>query len=132
MTTCKLKTAGLYCNSLNQVKNWFSYTSAGDFRKTIPESSTAMDKSGDVNKQAGTTLKELYLCKNDENPAVYECEIMLFTQQMCERNGTDCSTTDDMIQCCITDFTSLRESVHNYSPLLTDFNIIHENIIWEH
>ncbi len=92
-----------------------------------------MDKSGDLNKQAGTTLKEqLYLCKNDEKPAVYACEIMLLFTQMYERNGTDCSTTDDIILCSITDFTSLRESIHHYSPLLTGTNIIHENFIWEH
>ncbi len=36
---------------------------------------------------------------------------VLFTQQMCERNGTDCSTTDDMIQ------TSLS-SVNQYTMIL--------------
>ncbi|XP_058649876.1 uncharacterized protein si:ch211-131k2.2 [Onychostoma macrolepis] len=87
-------------------------SSGGDFRKTIPETSTAMDKSGDLNKQAGTTLKvELYLCKNDEKPAVYECEIMLlFTQQICKRNGTDCSTTDDIIQCSVNQYTNILHS----------------------
>lgn len=92
------------------------YINLGAVTRTIPETSTAMDKSADLNKQTGTTLlSELHLCKNDKNePAVYKSEIMFFTQQIFKRNGTDCSTTD-IFQRCITDFTGLGVSVYNYS-----------------
>lgn len=69
---------------------------AGPMTKRLSETSTTVDKPAALNKQSGMTFTALIHCVSVcVAAACKNTSSLSLTPQICRRNGTNCSITDD-------------------------------------